>query len=297
MIAIEKLRYARLGVADLGKSADFAARIVGLQPAESPEHTAMFRSDYRDHTLALYPSDVPEQAVAIELRSEEMLRTAAERLRDAGYGVTAGNAALCAARRARALASFRIRGGVTIELVVRPLHSGWRYFPSRDAGITEFFGVAFASTDVAADARLWTTIFNGRIADYVGDAVYIGIDEQHHRVAIHPSASDRLLEVQFRVEGMHELMQNSYFLQSAQVAIAHGPGRRPTSQQVFLSFRGPDPVLYGYVVEGDTLPPDAQRLPRQFARVPGSFCSWGSLSNEPEFAGAPTAGGNGRSPQ
>ena len=111
--------------------------------------------------------------------------------------------------------------------VVRPLHSGWRYFPSRDAGIIEFFGVAFASTDVTADVRLWTSIFNGKVTDYVGDAVYISIDEEHHRIAVHPSVSDRLLEVQFRLEGMHELMQNSYFLQSAQVVIAHGPGRRP----------------------------------------------------------------------
>lgn len=185
------------------------------------------------------------------------------------------------------MASFRIRHGVTIELVVRPLDCGWRYFPSRDAGITEFFGVAFASTDVAADVDLWTQVFNGRITDYVGEAVYIGIDDEHHRIAIHPSASDRLLEVQFRLESMHELMRNSYFLQSAQVAIAHGPGRRPTSQQVFLSFRGPDPVLFGFVAEGDKLPVNGDRLPRQFPRVAGSFCAWGSLGSVPEFCGGP----------
>jgi len=293
MIAIEKLRYVRLGVTDLQKSADFAARIVGLQPIESPDQTAMFRSDYRDHTLDVYPSDVPQQAVGVELRSEEALRTAVERLREAGYDAIVGDAAVCRARRAKALASFRIRNGVTIELVVRPFHSGWRYFPSRDAGIIEFFGVAFASTDVKADVRLWTGIFDGKITDYVGDAVYIGIDDEHHRIAVHPSSADRLLEVQFRLEGMHELMQNSYFLQSAQVAIAHGPGRRPTSQQVFLSFKGPDPVLYGYVAEGDKLPPGPKRLPRQFPAVPSSFCAWGSLSKEPEFCGAGLEAANG----
>jgi 2,3-dihydroxy-p-cumate/2,3-dihydroxybenzoate 3,4-dioxygenase len=285
MIAIEKLCYVRLGVADLRKTADFATRIIGLEPVESADDTAMFRSDYRDHTLVLYQSDVPEQTVAIEVRSEETLDTGVLRLREAGYAVTAGDAALCKTRRVKALASFRIREGATIELVVRPLHSGWRYFPSRDAGITEFFGVAFASTDVTADVRLWTSIFNGKVADYVGDAVYISIDEEHHRIAVHPSVSDRLLEVQFRLEGMHELMQNSYFLQSAQVVIAHGPGRRPTSQQAFISFKGPDPILFGFVADGDKLPPDEHRLPRQFPRDPGSFCSWGSLSYEPEFCG------------
>jgi 2,3-dihydroxy-p-cumate/2,3-dihydroxybenzoate 3,4-dioxygenase len=291
MIAIEKLCYVRLGVADLRKAADFATRIVGLEPVEGPEENAMFRSDYRDHTLVLYRSETPRQTLAIELRSEATLEAAAARLRDAGYAITGEDAALCQSRRVRAMASFQIRGGVTIELVVRPLHSGWRYFPSRDAGITEFFGVAFASTDVAADVRLWTSIFDGTVTDYVGDAVYIGIDEEHHRIAIHPSASDRLLEVQFRLESLHELMQNSYFLQSAQVAITHGPGRRPTSQQVFISFKGPDPILFGFVAEGDKLSPDQDRVARQFPCAPESFCSWGSLSLEPEFSGGRADGG------
>ena len=290
MIAIEKLRYVRLGVADPKKTADFATRIVGLEPIESAPGAAMFRSDDRDHTLVVYPSDTPQQTVAVELRSEPVMETAAGRLRDAGYAVTTGDAALCQARRVVAFASFSIRGGVTIELVVRPQHSGWRYFPSRDAGITEFFGVAFASTDVAADVRLWTSIFDGKVTDYVGDAVYIGIDDEHHRIAIHPSATDRLLEVQFRLESMHELMRNSYFMQSAQVAIAHGPGRRPTSQQVFLSFEGPDPVLFGFVAEGDKLPAREIRLPRQFPAAPESFCAWGSLSLVPEFCGERSGG-------
>lgn len=286
MIAIEKLRYVRLGVEDLSKSADFATRIVGLQPVPAPEGTALFRSDWRDHTLALYRSDRPEQTLAVELRSDEALHAAADQLGKAGYSVSIGDAAACKARRVHSLASFRIRDGVTIELVVRPQHSGWRYFASRDAGITEFFGVAFASTDVDADIRLWTTLFDGRVSDYVGDAAYISIDDEHHRIAIHPSTSDRLIEIQFRLEGMHELMQNSYFMQSAQVPIAHGPGRRPTSQQVFLSFKGPDRVMFGLVAEGDKVPRGDDRLPRQFPRSPGSFCAWGSLSDVPEFSGS-----------
>jgi 2,3-dihydroxy-p-cumate/2,3-dihydroxybenzoate 3,4-dioxygenase len=285
-IPIEKLSCVRLGVADVKRTADFATRIVGLQPVAAADGTAMFRSDFRDHTLVAYPSQTPEQSLAVEVRDLETLARAVERLSAAGYDVTVADAESCRARRVKAMASFRIRKGVTIDIVVRPLHSGWRYFPSRDAGITEFFGVAFASTDVAADTRLWTEIFDGRVTDYVGNAAYIAIDDEHHRIAIHPSKSDRLLEIQFRLEGFHELMQNSYFLQSAQVPVAHGPGRRPTSQQAFLSFRSPDPVLYGFVAEGDRIPRGVPRLPRQFANVPGAFCAWGSHSDVPEFSGA-----------
>jgi 2,3-dihydroxy-p-cumate/2,3-dihydroxybenzoate 3,4-dioxygenase len=283
MTVIEKLRYVRLGVHELGRSADFATRIVGLQPIDAPEGVAMFRSDYRDHTLELYASSTPEQTVAVEVRTPADLEAAIQRLQAVGYTVHQADKALCDLRRCKAMAWFVVRGALRVEMVVRPMHSGWRYFPSRDAGITEFFGIALASTDVEADLQLWTQVFNGRITDYVGDAVYIAIDDQHHRIAIHPSTTDHLLEVQFRLEGLHEVMQNKYFLQSAQVLIAHGPGRRPTSGQVFVSFRGPDGVMFGFVAEGDTIDPASDRLPRQFARAPGSFCAWGSMSDVPEF--------------
>jgi 2,3-dihydroxy-p-cumate/2,3-dihydroxybenzoate 3,4-dioxygenase len=284
VIAIEKLRYVRLGVPDLVKAATYASGVVGLERAPSTDDMALFRSDYRDHTVDFYFSDKPEQTLALEVRSPEALAAAVAQLNAAGYAATIGDAATCKARRCKGIASFRIRGGITVEIVVRPMHSGWRYFASRDAGITEFFGVAIASTDVAADTKLFTEMFNGKVTDYLGEAVYIAIDDQHHRIAIHPSDRDGILEVQFKLEGMHELMQNSYFLQSAQVPIAHGPGRRAASEQVFLSFKGIGDVLFGFVAEGLTLAPGEDRLPRQFPRAAGSYCTWGSLSQVPEYS-------------
>lgn len=124
------------------------------------------------------------------------------------------------------MASFQVRAGVAIEIVVRPQDSGWRYHGPRDAGITDFSGVAFASTDVDADTAMWCDLLGGKVADYLGDAVYIALDDAHHRIALHPSERDAVLEVKYQVEGLHQLMQNSYFLQSAQVPVTAGPGRR-----------------------------------------------------------------------
>lgn len=286
MIVIEKLRYVRLGVPDLGEAADFATRIVGLERAPSGNDVVLFRSDYRNHTVDFHTSIKPEQTLALEVRSPAALAAAVAQLNAAGYAARMGDAAMCKLRRCKDIASFRIRDGLIVEIVVRPMHSGWRYFAPRDAGIVEFFGVAIASTDVAADTRLFTEIFSGKITDYLGEAVYIATDEQHHRIAIYPSDRDGILEVQFKLEGMHELMQNSYFLQSAQVPIAHGPGRRAASEQIFLSFRGIGEVLFGFVAEGLTLAPE-DRLPRQFPRAAGSYCTWGSMSQVPEYSAGP----------
>lgn len=89
--------------------------------------------------------------------------------------------------------------------------------------------------------------------------------------------------MEFAVENVDLLMQASYYLQSAQVRILHGPGRRPASGQMFLTFAGPDEVAYSFVCEGEEVDVAAPRRPRQFPKTPTSFCAWGSLTDMPEF--------------
>ena len=78
-------------------------------------------------------------------------------------------------------------------------------------------------------------------------------------------------------------MQNTYFLRSAQVKCVDGPGRRPTSGQLFVTFAGPDAVLFSFVAEGDKIAAGSSRRPRQFAKTRNSFCAWGSECEVPEF--------------
>lgn len=282
-IAIEQLRYVRLGTRDLPAAVDFAQRILGLQLIDKTEDSAHFRSDFRDHTLVYVAGDPAEQAVAFEVRTPEVLARAAAALEEAGYRVTRGDATGAATRRVKHYASFIDAGGNVIELVVRPLNSGWRYFPSRDAGVTGLEAVALRSRATTADEAMWTTLFNGRVSDWIGDAAYIRFDRAHHRLALHPASRAGVLAVEYAVEGVNQLMQSHYFLQQAQVKVVHGPGRRPTSGQMFLTFAGPDGVLYSYVAEGDAIDETIHR-PRQFPFRPLSFCAWGSDSECPEFA-------------
>jgi 2,3-dihydroxy-p-cumate/2,3-dihydroxybenzoate 3,4-dioxygenase len=118
----------------------------------------------------------------------------------------------------------------------------------------------------------------------VGDAAFIRFDDAHHRFALHPSSRAGVLAIEYAVEGMNQIMQAMYFLESAQVKIVHGPGRRPTSDQMFLTFAGPDDMLFSYVAEGVRIAGDGAHRPRQFARKRLSFCAWGSESTVPEFA-------------
>src|SRR5207248_5193319 len=107
-----------------------------------------------------------------------------------------------------------------------------RYFPARDAGIVGLQGVALRSQNAPTCEALWTTLFNGRVSDWVGEAAFLRFNHAHHRLAYYPSDGRGILSVDFSVESVDLLMRNNYFLQSAQVKMVHGPGRRPTSNQI-----------------------------------------------------------------
>jgi 2,3-dihydroxy-p-cumate/2,3-dihydroxybenzoate 3,4-dioxygenase len=284
MIEIEQLRYVRLGTRNLASAIDFAQRILGLQLIDKTDEQATFRSDFRDHTLVYEIGDPSRQAVGLEVRTQAALDATVAALEAKGISVAMGDAAALKRRKARAMGSFCDRSGNTFELVVRPETSGWRYFPARDAGVTGLEAVALRTTSNGADEALWTTLFNGRVSDWIGDAAFIRFDAAHHRLALHPSDRAGVLAIEYAVEGINQLMQSMYFLQSAQVKIVHGPGRRPTSGQMFLTFAGPDDMLFSYVAEGTRIADEAAHRPRQFARRRDSFCAWGSESTVPEFA-------------
>jgi 2,3-dihydroxy-p-cumate/2,3-dihydroxybenzoate 3,4-dioxygenase len=285
MISIEQLRYIRLGTPDLDRAVDFASRVVGLELVGRDDDQAWFRSDYRDHTLVFFAGDEADQTLGIEVRDQALLESARADLEAAGLPAADGDEVGRKARKVKDYVTFMSPGGLRIDLVLRPLHSGWRYFPARDAGITSFHGVAIRSTDIQRDERLWTAMLSGLVSDWVGEAAYIRTDDRHHRVSLHPSTTGGLLEIQFEIEGLDHLMQNAYWLRSAQVKLLHGPGRQPASGQIFLTFQGVGSVAFGYVAEGERCAPDQpKRLPRQFAHARSSFCAWSSECAMIEYA-------------
>ena len=285
MIAIEQLRYVRLGTPDLAAATDFAQRILGLQIVDKTPDQVFFRSDYRDHTLVYARADKPSCAVALEVRDLETLDAAEKALAAAGYAATRGTAEAAERRKVKHFLSFADRSGNVFELVVRPLQSGWRYFPARDAGVLGLEDIALRSTANGADDELWTKVFNGRVSDWVGEAAYIRFDDAHHRLAFHPSTRGGPLAIEYALEDVDLLMQNSYFLRAMQVRIVDGPGRRPSSNQLFLTFAGPDGVLFSYVAEGAKIADEEKHRPRQFAKNRRSFCAWGSDCEIPELQG------------
>ncbi|RJF89380.1 oxidoreductase [Oleomonas cavernae] len=267
--------YVRLAVQDPPASARFAAEILGLQRGVEVEGEIPFRCDQRLRSLSFLPAAQGAGSVGIELVDEAALATAEQALNAQGFTAARAGAEACRRHGVQAMAQARDGSGNAIDLVVRPLHSGRRYFPARDAGIVGLHGVGLRSRDIVRDTMFWTACLGARVSDRVGEITYLQVDSRHHRIALYPSERAGLLYAAFEVEALDNIMQSSYFAQEHQVRIIQGPGRETASNLAFLHLQGPDGALFSYVGGDDDLAGRAHR-PRQFPRTVASLCAWGS---------------------
>lgn len=276
------LRYLRVPVSDLKTAASFASDVFGLQRADEDDTAIRFRSDARNYALCYTLAGGPA-AVALTVARREDLDDAMQRL--AQWQPRALGPQDCAERQIKAGIAVLAPNGIAVELVWRPLTSGWRYHGPRDAGITGFQAVQLACTDIPANEAFWTDGIGARVSDWAGDAVFLAIDEAHHRIALYPSAHDGVLGGVWAVEGLNNVMQGWYHFQRSQVPVVHGPGRQPTSNAIFVTAQGPQGMFFSYAAETEEGPQIAARGPRQFADQKWSHDAWGSTCHAPEFGG------------
>lgn len=290
MIHLLDIRYVRLGTRDLAAADRFAREVVGLEFAREEAGARYYRSDDRDHTLVYFEGDPRDHTVGFELRDAAALDVAAGQLSDRGLPVHHGTREECEWRRVEDFVSFTDPTGNRIDLVVRPHHSGRRYFPSRDAGITGFSHVGLCTTNAARDEAFWCDVLGARVSDRIGEAALLRIDAVHHRVALFPATHAGVQHINHQVTSIDDVMRAWYQLRGHGVKIVFGPGRHPTSGAVFLYFEGPDGMVYEYSTGVRVIAPEeeANYRPRQFPATPSSFCMWGSLPDIAEFRGPGT---------
>jgi 2,3-dihydroxy-p-cumate/2,3-dihydroxybenzoate 3,4-dioxygenase len=284
MINLIDVSYVRLGSPDLESAESFATACLGLQISDRERKALYLRSDARAHTLCYIEGDPVEQAVGFEVENEACLQEAASTLDALDHRVRLGSAEEAARRRVKAFIAFDDPSGNRIELVVRPEHSGRRYFPARDAGITGFSHVGLNSTDPARDERFWTHVCNARVSDRIGDIPLMRVNAIHHTIALVRAPKPGIQHINHQVETSDDVLRSYYFLKERRVPIVFGPGRHPTSGARFLYFTGPDGMTFEYSVGVREITDEATYRARQFGFEPPSFCMWGSRPTGMRFA-------------
>ena len=265
MIELQDIAYVRSGTADLATAVDFAVDIVGLELTAQAPGRAWLRADSRHHCLAFVEGADGVLATAFTLADEHALEAAEKELEAAGTTVVRGDADGAAERHVRDYLGFQDPSGNVVELVVdqvsvsRPVRFG------RTAGITEFGHLCLDAPDVREAYGFWSTRFNARVSDWIGDgACLMRIDPVHHKLAVFKADGPGLCHMNFQVESIDDVMRNWHFLVERGVEIEMGPGRHPQSGAIFLYFKGPEGLTYEYSYGVRRITDEAAWRPRYF---------------------------------
>lgn len=284
MITLQDIAYVRSGVADLPGAVDFATRIVGLElAAETEPGVAHLRADARHHCLAFVEGRSGVIASAFTLADEAALDAAQDELEADGTVVTRLTAAEARSRRVRAGIAFDDPFGNHLELVAQQEMITRPVAFTRPAGITEFGHLCLDAPDVHAAHAWWSTRFNARVSDWIGDAACLmRIDPVHHKLAVFQGDEPGLCHMNFQVETLDDVFRSWHHLQEQGVEIEMGPGRHPQSTAVFLYFLGPEGFTYEYSFGVRRIEDDAAWVPRTFDPAEkGSIDMWLGPTSKP----------------
>ncbi|MTD56884.1 VOC family protein [Amycolatopsis pithecellobii] len=266
MIELEDIGYVRSGVADFATAVHFATDIVGLELMDSGEPgVAHLRSDSHHHSLSLVEGVSGVIASGFTLATEDALVAAESELERRGFRVTRGDEKEARSRRVAEFIGFDDPFGNRIELafgrqtISRPVRL------SRGSGITEFGHLCLDAPDVREAYRFWSSTFNARVSDWVGDgACLMRIDEVHHKIAVFQADEPGMCHMNFQVAELDDVFRNWHFLVEHGVEIEMGPGRHPQSGAIFLYFLGPENFTYEYSFGVRRITDEAAWRPRFF---------------------------------
>jgi 2,3-dihydroxy-p-cumate/2,3-dihydroxybenzoate 3,4-dioxygenase len=266
MITLTDIAYVRSGVADLDAAVRFATGIVGLELAAPTEiGVAHLRADHRHHCLALVEGPSGVIASGFSVADAGALAAAETELERAGITVRRGSAQEARSRRVREFIAFDDPFGNRLELVSQQEIITRPVAFTRPAGITEFGHLCLDAPDVYEAHRFWSTRFNARVSDWIGDAAcLLRIDPVHHKLAVFKADKPGLCHMNFQVASIDDVFRNWHFLVDHGVQIEMGPGRHPQSTAIFLYFLGPEGFTYEYSFGVRRIEDDAAWIPRTF---------------------------------
>ncbi|MGP3534185.1 VOC family protein [Microbacterium sp. RD1] len=283
MIELTDIAYVRSGTSDAAEAIRFATEIVGLEYRGAEDGVHYLRSDWRHHCLSYVEGESGVLSSGLSVRDSAALARAEEELSLAGVPVVRGTAEEARSRRVREFISFDDPWGNRFDLVTDQVNDTAPVRFTRPAGISEFGHVCVDAPDVRVAYDWWSSLFNLRISDWIGEnAALMRFDEVHHKLAVFRGDRPGLCHMNFQVDSIDDIMRSWHFLEREGVEIEQGPGRHPQSTAIFLYFKGPEGLTYEYSYGVRRIEDDATWQPRYFdPALPHHIDLWAGPGQRP----------------
>jgi 2,3-dihydroxy-p-cumate/2,3-dihydroxybenzoate 3,4-dioxygenase len=280
MITLTDIAYVRSGSSDAAAAVRFAVDIVGMEYVGVEDGVHYLRADQRHHCLAFVEGESGVLSSGFSVLDEDALAAAELQLTLAGVDVIRGTAEEAHSRHVANFITFDDPWGNRFDLVCGQTNNAGAVQWGRNAGILEFGHLCVDAPDVHAAYDWWSTHFNIRISDWIGDwAALMRFDPVHHKMAVFKGSQPGLCHINFQVDSIDDVMRSWNFLKKNGVEIEQGPGRHPQSGAIFVYFKGPEGLTYEYSYGVRLIEDDDAWRPRTFdPEVPNSIDMWGGAT-------------------
>jgi 2,3-dihydroxy-p-cumate/2,3-dihydroxybenzoate 3,4-dioxygenase len=280
MIELYDIAYVRSGTSDAAEAVRFATEIVGMQYQGSENGVHYLRADHRWHCLAFVEGESGVLSSGLAVADIDALDAAELYLAEQGIPTVRGTDEEARSRKVRAFITFDDPWGNRFDLVTNQYTDADTVHFNRAAGILEFGHLCVDAPDVRAAYAWWSTHFNIKISDWIGDwAALMRFDPVHHKLAVFKGSQPGLCHINFQVDSIDDVMRSWHFLVEQGVEIEQGPGRHPQSTAIFIYFKGPEGLTYEYSY-GVRLIEDENWVARYFdPEIPGSIDMWGGATH------------------
>lgn len=281
----KKLGYVALDVTDVGRSADYYEKIVGLDVVErTPNGPVFLRCSQDHHNLILYPSEEPGlKRVAWEMENAEQLELAFEHFAKAGL-----NPQEVSKEETQQLGqgnSFRIQDpvvGATFEFYSEIKQLAAPYQPTV-VKIARLGHVVFNVREYEQMLKFLIETMNFKLSDHIPH-VFAWMrcfpNPYHHSFAIAKAERDGLQHVNFMTTDIDDIGSAYQRMLKYDIPVVFGPGRHFPSTSIFLYFLDPDGMTIEYSFGMEEFSELSPRKPRLLEKSSDVLDTWGGKPDQ-----------------
>jgi catechol 2,3-dioxygenase len=275
MSMVSHIGHVGLQVTDLGRSVDFAERVLGLREVTRDGTTSYLTCNERHHELVLVQG--PQTAcehLAFEVYTRDALDELREDLRRLGVSVVADGPQ---ERGVRDAVRFLAPGGFVVEVFHGIALDQPAHYDTAGARPRKFEHITLKSSRKDELEAFLGDVLGLRLSDRAGDAIsWWRASDEHHGVSVIAADADLLHHYAWQIDGWTAIKTTGDHLMHHGRGFLWGPGHHGIGDNYFCYFLDDDGVIVEYSADIQRVEDEARYEPRIWPDEPLSVNRWGN---------------------